>query len=59
MKSQMTKQAQRIISNAFARFYYVNETRGFERWKEYVNFEKHKERLLKKTLDHWRKYQFY
>lgn len=36
MKNQLTTQARRIISNAFARFYYTNETRGFEKWKEYV-----------------------
>lgn len=36
MKHQMTTQARRIISNAFARFYYVSSTRGFEKWKEYV-----------------------
>ena len=59
MKNQMTTQARRIISNAFARFYYVSQTRGFEKWKEYVAFEKNKERLMKKMIDHWRKYQFY
>ena len=52
-------QARRVISNAFARFYYVSETRGFEKWKEYVQFEKKKERLFKKYIDHWRKSQFY
>jgi hypothetical protein len=38
----MTTQARRIIANAFARFYYVSETRGFEKWKEYVIFEKNR-----------------
>ena len=51
----MTAQARRIISNAFARFYYVNETRGFEKWKEFVISEKHKERLLKKMADRLKK----
>ena len=55
----MTAQARRIISNAFARFYYVNETRGFEKWKEFVISEKHKERLLKKMADRLKKNQFY
>jgi len=59
MKHQMTTQARRIISNAFAKFYYVSSTRGFEKWKEYVDYEKKKERIIKKTLDHWKKYQFY
>lgn len=52
----MKTQARRIISNAFARFYYVNQTRGFEKWKEVVNFEKQRERIIKKTLDHWQRY---
>jgi hypothetical protein len=51
----MTKQAQRIIANAFARFYYIGETRGFEAWKTYVNDQKRKERLIKKIIDHMRK----
>ena len=51
MNDQMTTQARRIISNAFARYYYVNETRGFEKWKEVVQFEKQKERLLKKIAE--------
>eukprot|EP00347_Sterkiella_histriomuscorum_P005910 403354803 len=59
LKDQMTTQARRIISNAFARFYYVSETRGFEKWKEYVDFEKRKEKIFKKYIDHWRKHQFY
>ena len=37
----------------------MSSTRGFEKWKEYVDFEKKKERIIKKTLDHWKKYQFY
>jgi hypothetical protein len=59
IKHQMTTQARRIISNAFARFYYVSETRGFEKWKEHVAFEKRKERLFRKYIDHWKKHQFY
>lgn len=55
MKELITAQARRIISNAFARFYYVNETRGFEKWKEFVVFEKNKEKLLKKIGDRLKK----
>jgi hypothetical protein len=58
-KELMTAQARRIISNAFARYYYVNETRGFEKWKDFVSYEKHKERLLKRIGDRLRKNQFY
>lgn len=31
----------------------------FEKWKEVVRFEKHKSDILKKFVDHWKKYQFY
>ena len=55
----LSSQARRIISNAFARYYYVNETRGFEKWKEFVISEKKKERLLKKIGDRLKKNQFY
>ena len=55
----MTTQARRIISNAFARYYYVNETRGFEKWKEFVIFQKNKERIFKKIADRLKKNQFY
>jgi hypothetical protein len=54
----MTKQAQRIIANAFVRYYYIGETRGFEKWKEFVADQKRKERIMKKMIDHWKRYQF-
>jgi N-glycosylase/DNA lyase len=59
MKDQRVKQAQRVLANRFASFYYTGQTRGFEKWKEFVRYEKHKASLIKKTLDHWKKYQFY
>ena len=52
MRGILSEQAQRIIANTFARFYYVNQTRGFEKWKEYVQFENNKKKLLKKYFDH-------
>jgi hypothetical protein len=36
MESDLRKQAGRILSNAFARYYNIGITRGIERWKEYV-----------------------
>lgn len=32
----MKKQAERIIANAFASYFYTGITRGFEKWKEYT-----------------------
>jgi hypothetical protein len=59
LKNQLTKQAQRVLANRFVNFYYVGETRGFEKWKEFTEYERRKEMLLKRMLDHWRKYKFY
>jgi len=52
-------QGKRILANAFARFYYINQCRGLEKWKDFVAFEARKERLLKKAIDHIQKSQFY
>lgn len=52
----MTKQAQRVIANTFARYYYIGETRGFEKWRDFVNEQKRKERIMKKMIDHWKRY---
>jgi hypothetical protein len=40
-------------------YYYVGQTRGFEKWKEFTANEKRKEKLMKRMIDHWRKYKFY
>jgi hypothetical protein len=56
MKSQMVKQAQRVLANTFVKYYYVGHTRGFEKWKEFVVSEKRKEGLIKKMINHWRMY---
>lgn len=49
---------ERSLSNAFARFYYINETRGFEKWKDYVALQKHKEKVIRRTIEHWRKHMW-
>ena len=51
------KQGQRVLSNYFARYFYVNETRGFEKWKEYVVWQKHKETIMKRYIEHWHKHK--
>eukprot|EP00351_Strombidinopsis_sp_SopsisLIS2011_P000417 CAMPEP_0116886090 /NCGR_PEP_ID=MMETSP0463-20121206/19771_1 /TAXON_ID=181622 /ORGANISM="Strombidinopsis sp, Strain SopsisLIS2011" /LENGTH=101 /DNA_ID=CAMNT_0004545825 /DNA_START=134 /DNA_END=439 /DNA_ORIENTATION=- len=58
LKEQLSKQAKRVVSNAFARSYYSGTRRGFETWRKYIDHEKHKEAILKRTLNHWKKHQF-
>ncbi len=48
-----------MLANTFAKYYYVNQTRGFEKWREVMEFERHKEATMRKTLNHWRKHMFY
>lgn len=55
----MRDQARRVIYNGFARWYYVGQTRGFEKWREYVEHKRRQESLMKKMINHWRNYQFY
>jgi hypothetical protein len=49
---------ERSLANCFARCFYVSETRGFEKWREWVRFEKHKEAIIKRTINHWKKHIF-
>ena len=58
-KKLMLAQAQRILSNKFARFHSVNLTRGFEKWREVITFYANRDRLLEKACSHIRKSQFY
>lgn len=57
--SLLTKQGQRILSNMFVRFHSVNLTRGFEKWRQFHQFECDKLRLLEKATQHIKKSQFY
>ncbi len=59
LEGQLTKQAQRVLANRFVKCYYIAETRGFERWKEFTEYERRKEVLLRRMVEHWRKYKFY
>ena len=35
------------MSNHFARFYYTKAFRGFGKWKDVVDYQKHRERIIK------------
>lgn len=58
-KTLLTEQGQRILANSLARFHSVNLVRGFEKWREYLEFERNRERLLEKAVFHIKKSQFY
>ena len=43
------------MSNAFARAYYKRIGRGLEVWREWTRADKHREAVLRRTLEHWLK----
>lgn len=43
------------MSNAFARAYYKNIARSFEKWKIFADQDKHSKAILKRTMEHWLK----
>jgi hypothetical protein len=54
----LTRQARRILSTYFARGYGNDTTRGFEQWKDYTRFMRRREYLMRKSLEHMKKYHF-
>ncbi len=58
MSERMMTQAQRILANAIARFFYIGESRGFEKWRDYVEDQRRKEYLIQKMIGHMRKFQY-
>ena len=45
--NKLKKQGERCLSNHFARFYYTKAFRGFNKWKDVVDYQKHRERIIK------------
>ena len=42
------------MTNCFERAYYKRTARAFELWKTWSANDKHKERIIKRTLKHWK-----
>jgi len=57
--NRLKSMGQNIMSNYFARWYYVKSARAFEKWKDTVKYNKHVESIMNRFVDHWRKYRFY
>ena len=55
MSANLKKMGQRSMSNAFARAYFKRIAKGFETWKEWTRADKHRERIMRRTIDHWLK----
>jgi len=52
LRSELIDQAQRVLSNTFARYYYVKAERGIKRWRDRVLFEKHRASLILSINNH-------
>ena len=41
-KKRLNNQGQKVLANAFARYYYVKANRGFNKWKDWLVAQKHR-----------------
>ena len=44
----MKNQGQKVLANAFARYYYVKANRGFNRWRDWLSAQKHRASIIDK-----------
>ena len=55
MTNNLKSMGSRSMSNAFARAYYKRTSQHFERWREWMRCEKHREAVMRRTIEHWLK----
>lgn len=53
---ELKHQGDKVISNAFARFYYARLQQRFDLWKLQVEQQKEKERIIRRLLERQRRY---
>ena len=46
----------RILQNTFSRLSDIDKTVGFDAIRDYVRLQKHKEKVIKRTIYHWRRH---
>lgn len=59
LKMELFNNAQRLMSNYYARLYYNRLTYRFKQWKQNMINMKHREFLMKKFIDHARGNKWY
>jgi hypothetical protein len=47
LRNDLKNQASKILSNTFARFYYIKAQRGIQKWQEVIRYQKHLEGLVR------------
>ena len=50
----LKRTGERSMSNAFARAYFKRVARAFELWRTYITQDKHKEKIIRRTLEHFK-----
>ena len=55
MTANLQKMGQRSMANSFARAYFKRTSKGLEMWKEWHRADKHREAVLRRTMEHWLK----
>lgn len=50
----LKRTGERSMSNAFARAYFKRVARAFEMWRTYITQDKHKEKIIRRTLEHFK-----
>ena len=54
LTQNLKRTGQRSMSNAFARAYFKRTARAFEVWKNWATCDDHKQRIIRRTLQHWK-----
>ena len=54
LNAQLKKTSHRSITNAFERAYFKRTARAFELWKIWSQNDSHAQRIIKRTLAHWK-----
>ena len=51
-------QVRRVLANTFARFYHIKAERGFRKWFEFLDSQRHRERMMKNVIVHWKRHKY-
>ena len=54
LTKSLKRTGQRSMSNCFARAYFKRVARAFEVWKNWHSCDTHKEKLIRRTLEHFK-----
>ena len=56
LQQNLEKMGSRAMTNHFQRAYYKRISYAFEKWKECKRSDKHKERIIRRTIEHMLKH---